>query len=423
MTEKMNDAEIKGTGRTGTSAQFSALGNRTMQDLSVLSSKSGYKGGVDFLHLSKTIGNFGLQKPLSETGVIQRLRVHLGTDRNLLGMMDEVPLPGESGASIAIEKNGTVGKMVRNHENIVFEGHGSKGIFTGWAIEQEDFSPELLAFVAYHLTLEPDNWNGKILLFGCSTGKLAVKVSREAFKLFRRPITVIGTLRDVSFLKREPGGHIQDTAYIMDETFNSGDDWRIRVEYMESVKMLAKPSDGFLISLLHMDYDLRELLKNVCTETGQLVRQGQLNTAIARANEPIRAINDFKTQVGEIVGQIAFDHSRFNQYSPDGENIRIGRELRAVCAYIEDLPIPAELETTAQAQEINDRIQEWIRMQQDIRDNCFNQLDCLYRALEKFVLDARKSASVLVDLFDHRFVKETRQYESGLLRLWKEEIT
>ncbi len=47
---------------------------------------------------------------------------------------------------------------------------------------------------------KPNDWKGRIILFGCSTGDIASQVAKEYYKRTKKSVTVVGTKEDISVL-------------------------------------------------------------------------------------------------------------------------------------------------------------------------------------------------------------------------------
>ena len=86
-------------------------------------------------------------------------------------------------------------------EDIVFEGHGNyikHDPTTTLALQR--FFPKELAQMAADIK-KPDDWQGQIILFGCRTGNIALKVAKEYYNLTKKSVTVVGPKEKVFVLK------------------------------------------------------------------------------------------------------------------------------------------------------------------------------------------------------------------------------
>ena len=77
------------------------------------------------------------------------------------------------------------------NEDIVFEGHGYSSYHDGPVTSIQGFSPKELAEMAKAIP-KPDDWKGRILLFGCRAGNIALQVAKEYYNLTKKSVTVVG---------------------------------------------------------------------------------------------------------------------------------------------------------------------------------------------------------------------------------------
>ena len=83
-------------------------------------------------------------------------------------------------------------------EDIVFEGHGVPNKYDETAIESlQYFFPKELAKMAAKIP-KPDDWKGKIILFGCCAGDIAPQVAEEYYNITGKSVTVVGPKEVIS---------------------------------------------------------------------------------------------------------------------------------------------------------------------------------------------------------------------------------
>ena len=142
---------------------------------------------------------------------IQRLRINLSGDGENIDPIiynsryynmqtaggDRLPIPNG--------KHKEVKDTVLKHkipltidENIVFEGHGVPNKYDETAIESlQYFFPKELAKMAAKIP-KPDDWKGKIILFGCCAGDIAPQVAEEYYNITGKSVTVVGPKEVIS---------------------------------------------------------------------------------------------------------------------------------------------------------------------------------------------------------------------------------
>lgn len=144
----------------------------------------------------------------SDSPVVQRIKISLPTspsDADLLNDMRTVQTANPGNQEIALDstalqqyQNTGTGKKqmlqfnqqaaipygeIGVDEDIIFMGHGTdRTTNTGTEVGQAFLDPKMLAEIAYQVK-KPDNWRGKIVLLGCSTGRLVHEVSKKYYEL------------------------------------------------------------------------------------------------------------------------------------------------------------------------------------------------------------------------------------------------
>ena len=91
-------------------------------------------------------------------------------------------------------------KLLAIDEDIVFEGHGNPSKYDKTTIASlQHFSPKELAQMAADIK-KSDDWQGKILLFGCSAGDIASQVAKEYYEITGKSVTVVGPKERITVL-------------------------------------------------------------------------------------------------------------------------------------------------------------------------------------------------------------------------------
>ena len=162
-------------------------------------------------------------------------------------------------------------KLLAIDEDIVFEGHGNRhSPCFHVTTKLQDFSPKELAEMAAAIK-KPEDWKGRILLFGCRTGNIALQVAKEYYILTKKSVTVVGPKEITSILLN-----------VIDPTLT-------RFGFFDSQKRAALKSDlkfQFVEKITEIFYKLLPSLKNLSSALADASVQSN-----QKANEAFAFLN------------------------------------------------------------------------------------------------------------------------------------
>ncbi|MCG8470584.1 MAG: hypothetical protein MI742_01845 [Desulfobacterales bacterium] len=206
---------------------------------------------------------------------IQRIKIKLkDEDPFLMGRLRNVPITNQGAQNLDSLSDISTANQIGSSENIILEGHGyeSTSLFSSKIVSQGGIAPSRLAAHA-HSVDKPGNWNGNIILAGCSTGDITESVSKEYYKLSGKSVNVIGTKNNIRV-----GSKADGTNFI-------GSDWE---KYPQS----ERPADlDFVEDVEKVTKDFWDALKPLIAFTKQLQAfQKAQRTDITLSVAPIEAI-------------------------------------------------------------------------------------------------------------------------------------
>lgn len=194
-------------------------------------------------------------KRLTGMNPIQRIKIKLkDEDPILMGRLRNVPIANEGNEKLDQVGDAKNAQEIGSSENIILEGHGyteESWAFGSKTVSQGGITPDKLAAIACNVP-KPKDWDGNIILAGCSTGELTESVSKEYFKLTNKSVNVIGTLKNIRVGSKEDGTNFIGS----DWTSYPKNDRPTDLAFIDEVEKVTK---DFWTNIIKLDAFAKEL--------------------------------------------------------------------------------------------------------------------------------------------------------------------